>query len=90
VEGSCENEPSGVLKSSRAISRVDVELKTNLSEIFVFIIILMMEADEIPETLVFNSTSTRLIARDGFSTYIRRENFKSYITFGFHKMLENS
>jgi hypothetical protein len=37
-----------VLKSSRAISRVNVELKTNVSDISS----LMMETEEISETLV--------------------------------------
>jgi hypothetical protein len=39
----------------------------------------MMEAEEISETLVFSSTLTRLIAREHFSAFIRCENFKSYI-----------
>jgi hypothetical protein len=38
---------------------------------------LMLEAEEIPETLVFNSMLTRLFAQEYFSTFIRRESFKS-------------
>jgi hypothetical protein len=39
-----------------------------------------METEEISETLHFNSTLTRLIAREDFSAFIRRESFKSYST----------
>jgi hypothetical protein len=47
-----------VLKVSRAISHVNVELKTNVSEISST---LMMDTEEISETLVFSSTLTQLI-----------------------------
>jgi hypothetical protein len=85
-----------VLKSSLAISHVNVELKTNVSEISsVFIIrvdvgsdhmplylsTLLMETNKISETLVFNSTLTWLIARENYSTFICHESFKSYIRF---------
>jgi hypothetical protein len=39
---------------------------------------LTMETGEIAETLVSNSTLTRLVAREGFSIDIRSESFKSY------------
>jgi hypothetical protein len=55
-------------------------------------ITLMMETEEISVTLVFNSTMTRLIAREHFSTYFEcSESFKFYkryrLTFCIH--LEN-
>jgi hypothetical protein len=40
---------------------------------------LMMETEEISETLVFSSTLTRLIAREGCVTFIRCESIKSYV-----------
>jgi hypothetical protein len=40
---------------------------------------LMMEAEEISVTLVFNSTLTELIAPEGVSTFIHHESCKSYI-----------
>jgi hypothetical protein len=40
---------------------------------------LMMETEEISETLVFSSTLTWLIARENFSPFIHRESLKSYI-----------
>jgi hypothetical protein len=70
-----------VLKPSRAISHVNVELKINVSDISsVSIATLMMESAEISETLVSNSTLTRLIAREEFSTLIRSESFKYLIS----------
>jgi hypothetical protein len=39
----------------------------------------MIETEEIPQTLVSNSTLTRLNAPEDFSTFIRLEIFKSYI-----------
>jgi hypothetical protein len=51
----------------RAISRV-IELKTNVSG-----------TKKVSETFVFSSTLTWLITRKEFSTFIRREIFKSYI-----------
>jgi hypothetical protein len=66
-----------VLISSRAISRVNVELKTNVSDIF------SNSSDGgISETLVFNLTLTRLISRD-FSIFIRSESFKYCLPYGF-------
>jgi hypothetical protein len=50
-------------------------VKTNVSEIDVT---LMMATENISETLVLNSTLTRLTTRDDFSTFIRRESFKSH------------
>jgi hypothetical protein len=38
-----------------------------------------MEIELASETLVFNSTLTRLIAREDFIAFIRRESLKSYI-----------
>jgi hypothetical protein len=38
----------------------------------------MTEAEEISETLVFNSILTLLIAREDASTFVRCENLKSY------------
>jgi hypothetical protein len=43
---------------------------------------LMMETELVSETLVFNSKLTRLMAREDFITFMRRESFKSYITLG--------
>jgi hypothetical protein len=37
-----------------------------------------METELVSETLVFNSTLTRLIARENFITFMRRESLKSY------------
>jgi hypothetical protein len=102
------NSADSVLKSSRAISRVNVEQKTNVSVMSPVFIIrvdvlndhmtvisqtginishiwsfatsnLMMETEEMSETLVFSSTLSRLIAREDFSSFIRRESFKSYV-----------
>jgi hypothetical protein len=39
---------------------------------------LMMEAELVSETLVFDLTLTRLIAREDSITFMRREHFKSY------------
>jgi hypothetical protein len=39
-----------------------------------------MEAEEIYETLVLSSALTWVIAQENFSTLIRRESFKLYIT----------
>jgi hypothetical protein len=39
----------------------------------------MIETEKIAETFVFSSTLTRLIAREIYSTFIRRECFKPYI-----------
>jgi hypothetical protein len=39
----------------------------------------MTEAEQMSETLVFNSVSTRLIARNDFSSWLRYENFQFYI-----------
>jgi hypothetical protein len=70
-----------VLKSSRAINHVNVELKTNVSEISsVSIATLMMETAEISETLISNSTLTWLIAPEEFSTVISSESFKYLIS----------
>jgi hypothetical protein len=41
---------------------------------------LMMETDEI-ETSVFSSIWTGLIAREDFSAFIRRESFKSFLSY---------
>jgi hypothetical protein len=38
----------------------------------------MMETEEISETSVFISTLTRLIGRENFGTFIRRERFMSH------------
>jgi hypothetical protein len=38
----------------------------------------MMETELVSETLVFGATLTRLIARDDFITFMRRESLKSY------------
>jgi hypothetical protein len=38
----------------------------------------MMQTEKIFETLVFNSALTHFISRKDFSTFILRENFKSY------------
>jgi hypothetical protein len=54
-----------MLKSSQAISRVNVDLKTNVSEIS---IIRMTETEMIFKTSIFNSTLTWLIAQDDYST----------------------
>jgi hypothetical protein len=40
---------------------------------------LMMETEEMNEALVFSSALTQLIAREKFSTLVRRESFKSYL-----------
>jgi hypothetical protein len=61
------------IKPSLAVSRVSFESKTNVSETCSVSIIRAM-------TLVFDSTLTRLIAREGFITFKRRESFKSYIS----------
>jgi hypothetical protein len=39
----------------------------------------MMGAEEISETLVFNSTWTWLTAQEDFSAFIRRQSFRSSI-----------
>jgi hypothetical protein len=61
-----------VLKSLRTISRENSEVKTNVSDISSASIIRIESTltlmKEISETLVFNSTLTRLMARDDFST----------------------
>jgi hypothetical protein len=41
---------------------------------------LMMETEELYKILDFNSTLTRLMAWEDFSTFIHQESFKSYIT----------
>jgi hypothetical protein len=56
-----------MLKSSWTISHVSVDLKTNVSKI-----------SSISEMLVFNLSSTWLIAED-FSTFIHYDSFRSYI-----------
>jgi hypothetical protein len=80
---------------ARAISRVDVELKTNVSEISVSIIrtdghhydeasttsTLKMETGKVCETLVFNSTLTRLIAREDISTSLQGYTHTSLVKF---------
>jgi hypothetical protein len=70
-----------VIKSSRAISRVNVELKTNVSETSSVSIIRVRDTDRDRDpdpddghraslrNLVFNSTLTRLIAREDFITF---------------------
>jgi hypothetical protein len=60
------------------ISRVSVELKTEVPQIFISESTLMMQTEELSETLVFKSALTRLIAQEDFSTLILRESFKSY------------
>jgi hypothetical protein len=40
-----------------------------------------MEAEKVVETLAFCSTMTRLIAREDFCVFIRREQFKPYTKF---------
>jgi hypothetical protein len=57
---------NNLIKYSRPISHVNVELKENVSEVSVVV----METEETSETLVFNSTLTRLIARKEFSTSV--------------------
>jgi hypothetical protein len=66
-----------VIKSSRTISRVNLESKTKVSETSSVSIsvrndqnplTLMMETKLVSETLVFDSTLTRLIAREDFIT----------------------
>jgi hypothetical protein len=54
------------IKPYWAISRLNVELKTNVSE--TSSVFLMMETELVFETLVFDSTLTRLIAREDFIT----------------------
>jgi hypothetical protein len=43
----------------------------------------MTETEQISETLVFNSTPTRLMARKDFSTFITRQNFEPYVIIQF-------
>jgi hypothetical protein len=38
---------------------------------------LMMEKEQVSETLLFNSALTRLITLEDFIAFIRRESFKS-------------
>jgi hypothetical protein len=72
-----------VLKSSWAISPVNVELKTSISDISSISIItrsMMMETEGIYEILVFSSKLTWLIAWEGFSTrwlWILEHNYQS-------------
>jgi hypothetical protein len=75
--GAQKNNQNIVLKC-RVISRVNVELKTGVSQISMLMSILMMDTDEITEMQICSSTLTRPIARD-FSTFIHRESFKPYI-----------
>jgi hypothetical protein len=41
----------------------------------------MMETERVSETLVFNSELTRLITREDFIAFVRRESFKSYMVY---------
>jgi hypothetical protein len=60
-----------MLKTSRAFSRVNVELKTDVSEIPpVSIIRVDQEMWEISETSGFSSTLTRLITLEDFSIFL--------------------
>jgi hypothetical protein len=56
-----------LLKSYRAISCVNVELKP------------IFQRSSPPKTLVFNLKLTQLIALEDFITFILHENFVSYI-----------
>jgi hypothetical protein len=71
-----------VLKTSLAISRVNVELKINVSEIS-SVLIIRVDPDHGDRDDLWNvgfwSTLTRLIVGEDFSKFIRRESFKSYI-----------
>jgi hypothetical protein len=40
-----------------------------------------METELVFETLAFDSTLTRLIARENFITFMRRESIKSYVEY---------
>jgi hypothetical protein len=60
-------------KSSRAISRVNVEFKIN---VLVIGPVSIMRVDPDLQNVFFNSTS--LIAREDFGTFVRRESLKTY------------
>jgi hypothetical protein len=80
-------ERKSFIKFSRAISRLNVESNANVSKtssIYIFRVswsflklILKMEIELVYEMLAFNSTSMRLIARENFVTFVRRESIKS-------------
>jgi hypothetical protein len=63
-----------MLKSSRAISRVNAELKTDVFEVSSGQYTLLMETEEISETSVFILENL-----ENFSIFIRCERFKFYI-----------
>jgi hypothetical protein len=71
------------MKSFRAISRLSVELQSNVSEAISDSIIrtytLMMDTETVFETLDCNSRHTRLMAREDFIAFSRRENFRLYL-----------
>jgi hypothetical protein len=64
------------IKSSRATSRVKIELQSNFSE--ALSAPLVMEAERASETLDGSAIVTRLFAREDFLAFSRRESFKSY------------
>jgi hypothetical protein len=49
---------------------------------------MMMETEQVSETLVFDSTLMQLIAPEDFITFMCHENFKSYIVFCFPYRLQ--
>lgn len=62
-------------------SHVNVDLKTSILEVSP-VSIIRVDPNEDRGCLQnggFNSILTRLIAHEGYSTFIHRENFKSYI-----------
>jgi hypothetical protein len=67
-----------VLKSSGAISCVNVELRY-LCLHHQGRYVATLRREETSGTLGFNTTLTLLMAREDFSTFVRRESFKSYI-----------
>jgi hypothetical protein len=70
-----------VIPLFREIIFFNAELKSTVSEIGTLASIgvyLMIEAEQISETLVFSSTLMRLLVQEDFSAFIRSESFKSY------------
>jgi hypothetical protein len=63
------NKNNNAIKSSRATSRVKIELMHHS---------LMMEAERASETLDCSSILTRLVAREVFIALSSRESLKSY------------